>query len=277
MPLSLAEPEASAAQSGLLWTSPAPPAAGGRPDDVFFVVTGFGPFEGWGLNPSERLVRQLYASWQATEGHGHCGVRCCVLQTAAKPVQQALERIYDDMCELYEAQPPKSPSRGVRTIYVIHLGVHSATSKFHVESIAHNEAHFGCADEAGWRPQHQLIENSASAVPYRSSTVDTKALTQYLATLGHKVRESQDAGRFVCNWTYYQSIRLASEKTRVLAGSKCKIHTLFLHIPSFAIIPENEQSQFLNDVMRFLLHQALQENHGESFGSVDREQMAAVL
>ena len=62
---------------------------------------------------------------------------------------------------------------------------------------------------------------------------DTKAHS--LSSKGYDVMVSNDAGRFVCNYVYYQSLYHAS-----LHGTK----SLFVHVPLFNKINKNTQFQF---------------------------------
>jgi len=53
---------------------------------------------------------------------------------------------------------------------------------------------------------------------------------------GFDVTLSDNAGRFVCNYVYYHSLRFAEEK-----GHK----SLFVHVPFFSKINEETQMQFV--------------------------------
>lgn len=51
---------------------------------------------------------------------------------------------------------------------------------------------------------------------------------------------SQNAGRFVCNYVYYHSLRFAEQK-----GHK----SLFVHVPLFSRIDEEAQMKFIGDLL----------------------------
>lgn len=51
---------------------------------------------------------------------------------------------------------------------------------------------------------------------------------------------SDDAGRFVCNYVYYHSLRFAEEK-----GHK----SLFVHVPPFSRINEETQMKFMGSLL----------------------------
>ncbi len=63
---------------------------------------------------------------------------------------------------------------------------------------------------------------------------------------GHNVAVSRDAGRFVCNFTYYLSL-LHSQTARQLRGAP--LHALFVHVPPTTVAPLDQQFAFLLDVL----------------------------
>lgn len=56
--------------------------------------------------------------------------------------------------------------------------------------------------------------------------------TGLLRAGGHSVEQSNDTGRFVCNWAYYLSLGLAWE-----ARQARNIHVLFVHVPPLEVLP----------------------------------------
>lgn len=58
---------------------------------------------------------------------------------------------------------------------------------------------------------------------------------KFLKKKGYDVTTSDDAGRFVCNYVYYHSLRFAEQK-----GHK----SLFVHVPLFSKIDKETQMQF---------------------------------
>lgn len=59
---------------------------------------------------------------------------------------------------------------------------------------------------------------------------------EYLLKEGFEVTPSDDAGRFVCNYVYYHSLRHAA-----MHSTK----SIFVHVPSFSVINEATQMQFV--------------------------------
>lgn len=58
---------------------------------------------------------------------------------------------------------------------------------------------------------------------------------------------SQDAGRYVCNYCYYQSLRRCGQRRASLA-----VHCVFVHLPPFALLPQQRQFEFLLALLREL-------------------------
>ncbi|KDO82369.1 hypothetical protein CISIN_1g030286mg [Citrus sinensis] len=68
------------------------------------------------------------------------------------------------------------------------------------------------------------------------TSLSTEAILKFLKKKGFDVVISDDAGRFVCNYVYYHSLRFAEQK-----GHK----SLFVHVPLFSTIDEDTQMQFV--------------------------------
>lgn len=68
-------------------------------------------------------------------------------------------------------------------------------------------------------------------------------ITKSLAKMGYDVVTSDDAGRFVCNYVYYHSLRFAEQNG---------IKSLFVHVPLFQTINEDTQMQFAASLLEVL-------------------------
>ena len=68
-------------------------------------------------------------------------------------------------------------------------------------------------------------------------------ITKALAKMGYAVMPSDDAGRFVCNYVYYHSLRFAEQHG---------IKSLFVHVPLFLLIDEETQMQFAASLLEVL-------------------------
>lgn len=78
---------------------------------------------------------------------------------------------------------------------------------------------------------------------FMQTTLPVEEITKTLATKGYDVMTSDDAGRFVCNYVYYHSLRFAEQN-----GNK----SLFVHVPLFFTINEETQMQFAASLLEVL-------------------------
>jgi len=75
------------------------------------------------------------------------------------------------------------------------------------------------------------------------TTIPVRDLVTTLGKNGFDVMESYDAGRFVCNYVYYQSLRHSA-----LHGNIC----FFVHVPLFIMIDEERQLEFVAALLHAL-------------------------
>jgi len=75
------------------------------------------------------------------------------------------------------------------------------------------------------------------------TTLPVEEFTKALASKGYNVMTSDDAGRFVCNYVYYHSLRFTEQN-----GMK----SLFVHVPLFSTINEETQMQFAASLLEVL-------------------------
>ncbi|EPS64465.1 hypothetical protein M569_10313 [Genlisea aurea] len=194
-------------------------------------VTGFKKFHGVAENPTEYIVANLQA-YIAKKGlpKGMIIGSCTILETAG---HGALVSLYQTLQSSVVAGSLNNPAE--RTIW-IHFGVNSGATRFALENRAVNEATFRCPDEMGWKPQRvPIVPADGSISRVRESSLPVEDITKSLSKMGYQVTTSDDAGRFVCNYVYYHSLRFAE-----LNGVK----SLFVHVPLFVTIDEETQMGF---------------------------------
>lgn len=75
------------------------------------------------------------------------------------------------------------------------------------------------------------------------TTLPVNELTKSLRKIGYDVVPSDDAGRFVCNYVYYHSLRFAEQHG---------IKSLFVHVPLFLTIDEEVQMHFAASLLEVL-------------------------
>lgn len=207
-----------------------------------FHVTGFQRFFNVPINPTELIVQALpdYLRHHPLKPSAHVA-SMTVLKVSAETTTQRLVDIYAHHAKstqtqlLHRKRPPLH-----RTIF-LHLGVNMRADKFYLETHARNEATFSCPDEMGWTPiRHAIDPDNSDIAVTRQTTLDAQTLLKNLTSLGYPVDISRDAGRFVCNWVYFNSLKLS--------GTHCT-HALFVHVPPASVIHIDRQIQFVASVL----------------------------
>ncbi|KAJ9563767.1 hypothetical protein OSB04_008927 [Centaurea solstitialis] len=192
------------------------------PKSVVIHVTGFKKFNVFATNPTEALVSDLRNGFAPGVSLGSC----TVLETAG---DGALATLY----KVLESSVSSENKSGSEEVVWLHMGLNGGASKFAIERQAVNEATFSCPDElaAADCPEDGGLTRTRETV----CAIDT-ILEFVKKTKGCDATISDDAGRFVCNYVYYHSLRFAEDK-----GHK----SLFVHVPPFSRISEETQKQFM--------------------------------
>ncbi|CAI9770208.1 unnamed protein product [Fraxinus pennsylvanica] len=76
----------------------------------------------------------------------------------------------------------------------------------------------------------------------RETSLPVEDIAKALAKMGYEVITSDDAGRFVCNYVYYHSLRFAEQNG---------IKSLFVHVPLFSTVDEETQMQFAASLLEW--------------------------
>ncbi|GMP39868.1 hypothetical protein CsSME_00010544 [Camellia sinensis var. sinensis] len=211
------------------------------PPTVTIHVTGFKKFHGVSENPTETIVSNL-KDFMKKKGFpkGLILGSCSILETAG---QGALVPLYQTLQSAVSTKDSESSNSG--GVIWVHFGVNSGATRFAIEKQAVNEATFRCPDEMGWKPQNvPIIPADGGISRTRETTLPVEEITKTLAKMGYEVMTSEDAGRFVCNYVYYHSLRFAEQN-----GMK----SLFVHVPLFLSIDEETQMRFAASLLEAAL------------------------
>lgn len=203
-------------------------------------VTGFKKFQGVAENPTETIVNNL-ERYMDKNGlpKGILLGNCTVLDTAG---EGSVEQLYKILETSLSEQDNQFPSSG--GVIWLHLGVNSGAMRFAVENQAVNEATFRCPDEHGWKPYKvPIIPSDGGITQTRETSLPVFKIVKALSDMGFDVVPSDDAGRFVCNYVYYHSLRFAE---------KHGIKSLFVHFPLFVTIDEETQMRFVASLLEVL-------------------------
>eukprot|EP00268_Persea_americana_P066232 TRINITY_DN8967_c0_g1_i1.p1 TRINITY_DN8967_c0_g1~~TRINITY_DN8967_c0_g1_i1.p1 ORF type:complete len:219 (-),score=43.80 TRINITY_DN8967_c0_g1_i1:521-1177(-) len=210
------------------------------PSVITVHVTGFKKFTGVPENPSETIVSNLKGLMQKKGlPKGLVLGSCLILETAGQGAVASLYQILESAVDGSESNTSNSGK-----VIWLHFGVNSGARSFAIEHQAVNEATFRCPDELGWKPQKvPIIPSDGGISRTRETSLPVIEITKALAKMGYDVMPSEDAGRFVCNYVYYHSLRFSEQH-----GTK----SLFVHVPLFLTIDEETQMQFAASLLEVL-------------------------
>lgn len=200
--------------------------AGHIPEDrvTEFHCTGFSKFHDVAVNPTELLMRELKFTLKAEPLPDNAVLASAtVIETDARVASGVLRQLYE--------QPEKR-----RRIYV-HCGVDVSIPRFQLEIQGRNEATFSCPDESGWMPCKMRIEPEKHLANTRTTDLPLGDLVGRLRRRGFDAELSRDAGKYVCNWVYYNSLKLAEQMEKSSA--------IFVHFPDLATVSLKDDITFL--------------------------------
>ena len=283
-------------------------------DDLRFHLTGFGPFQGVASNPTTVLCQALgqCPSSSSTDVPTDASTDAshtppARLVSSATILETSAEACTVGLLDIIERAGARRPTRG--TCFV-HLGVSGRAEHFTLERTAWNEASFACPDERGFQPQRAPIAADDGPTAFsRQTRLPVQELARRLTARGFDTDVSDDPGRFVCNYLYYQSLRANTTEPLEPLEPRCANpeptdggkegggggghedeeqhggtnqgtnqdpHVLFVHVPPFERIPRDRQEAFvaalLSELRAVILHPAEGGKGGEGGeGGTERE------
>ncbi|MDE2085132.1 MAG: pyroglutamyl-peptidase I [Xanthomonadaceae bacterium] len=164
------------------------------------LVTGFDPFGGEPVNPSQQISQAL--DGQIIAGHRIVGA---ILPTEFGASLPALEKLL----------------RKHRPTLVLALGQAGGRAGISLERVALNLIDARIPDNAGLQPVDMaVVENAPNAY---FSTLPIKAMLAALCAAGIPAALSQTAGTFVCNQVFFGLMRLLARRRGTRGG--------FVHVP----------------------------------------------
>ena len=166
-----------------------------RPPDL--LITGFGPFPGMPVNPSAALARRLERSSRLRLALGRA-LRVRVLDTTYDAIETQL-----------------APALAEAPTAVLMLGVASRARRIRVEARACNRASRFHPDASGRASARLALDPDGP--PARHAALAAQALA-VLRRHGLAADRSRDAGRYLCNASYFRAL-----------AEPCPV--LFVHIP----------------------------------------------
>lgn len=164
------------------------------------LVTGFDPFGGEAVNPSQQIAQAL--DGEVVAGHRVVGATLPTQFGASLPALHTLLRRH-------------------RPILVLAIGQAGGREGISLERVAINLIDARIPDNAGLQPvDARIVDNAANAY---FSTLPIKAMLQRLRAAGIPAALSQTAGTFVCNQVFF-GLQHALRRRRGVRGG-------FVHVP----------------------------------------------
>lgn len=166
-----------------------------------FLVTGFEPYGGRGVNPAHEIMRAL-------DGRTIAGV-----PVMGRGLSVSFATIKRQLTDLVEETSPMA---------VISIGLWPGEPTIRIERVGVNVADFEIADNEGTMARDSRVsENGDNA---RLSSLPVREIERALLAEGIPSRVSTTAGTFLCNACLYSLLEIAeSRKTRMPCG--------FIHVP----------------------------------------------
>lgn len=165
------------------------------------LLTGFEPFGGEHINPSQEIVRAL--GGEIIAAHRVVGA---ILPVAFAATLAMLEDLLDTH----------------RPALVLVLGQAGGRSAISLERVAINLIDARIADNEGLQPIDEAIIADAPGAYF--STLPIKAIEAHLRALGIPVAASLSAGSFVCNQVFFGLAHLLATQHAGVRGG-------FMHVP----------------------------------------------
>ena len=172
------------------------------------LVTGFEPFGGEKINPSQEIARAL--DGREIAGRRVVGaVLPCVFGASVAELKRLL--------------------RTQRPELVVCLGLASGRAEITPERVAINVDDARIADNAGAQPVDRPIVRRGPAAYW--STLPVKAIVAALRKRGVPASISQTAGTFVCNHVFYGLMHALAKQRALRRGSGLASRGGFIHVP----------------------------------------------
>ncbi|KAK4574235.1 hypothetical protein LTR86_001996 [Recurvomyces mirabilis] len=202
---------------------------------VTILVTGFGPFqEKYPVNPSWEIARSLPSVLPKATADG----RPIQIITYGSPIRVC----YKDS---YELIPPLLEAYSSTIDLVLHIGMASGRAFYTAERYAHRDGYVKNKDLDGLVPPLDESEDLSKDCPERLETsLDfERLLQQWQYTIKHlpatspahgaDCRASDDAGHYLCDYTYRNSMVWYGRTNEMLEGGKKSDRpVMFLHVPA---------------------------------------------
>ena len=189
------------------------------------LVTGFEPFPGAPVNPTEWLVARLRE--EPPEPAGLAVFRAELLPVDYRAIGERLDTI----------------GREFAPDIILHFGLAQTARGFRLERVARNRFLSARPDNSGYSPEDGQI---CAAAPVLPSTLPLDAIHAALAQAGLPVEWSDDAGGYLCNMAMTLTLAGASK------GISPRISG-FVHVPQVGAGAPLSEAEFDRGITTILL------------------------
>jgi pyroglutamyl-peptidase len=174
------------------------------------LLAGFGPFPSAPFNPSGQLVKALARRRRPT---------LAGIERTAHVFATVYAAVDRDLPKLFAAKPD----------VVLIFGLAGRRRQLCIETHARNAVSVLVPDASGYRPQSGVIVRSEPQS--RRGNAPFTRLLRAARTRGFPARLSRDAGRYLCNYVYWQALWRSRDGAPLVA---------FVHIPAFRLSPQRK-------------------------------------
>lgn len=175
------------------------------------VLAGFGPFPGASVNPTALLVKALVRRRRPA---------LAPLERTAHVFATTYAAVDRDLPKLLAAQPD----------IVLIFGLAARRREICVETRARNARSVIFPDASGQRAESAVIERGGP--PALVGRAPFAKLLGALRASGLEARLSRDAGRYLCNYAYWQALQQAGRDRPLIQ---------FIHVPAVRLMPRRRR------------------------------------
>ena len=164
------------------------------------LLTGFEPFDGYSVNPSEELVKHM------------SGMKVGSFDIIGEVLPLDYNKAKDVIRKLIETHEPR---------YVLCCG-QANRSAITLEQVGLNVINTGKEDNYGNKPKSYIIVKGAPAAYF--SSIDTHPLVDAIKAKGIPADVSYHAGTYGCNWILFSVLHW-------IANQEINTDAVFIHVP----------------------------------------------
>lgn len=132
-----------------------------------------------------------------------------------------LNKTKEELCQIFSSNPE---------LYIM-LGQSGKDDKIHIERYARNILNFRIEDNGGNKPIDEEIIKGAPSI--LETKIDIESLNNYLNENKIPSELSEDAGSFICNYSYYLALNSG-------------VNAIFIHFPLYISQSTNDKYHYLD-------------------------------